>query len=72
MQPQLINYAKMPNCDAVPDEKLGLLYPVRVELDKTSVDTGKRIIPLGPGLSATNRDAAGDCLSAVVLVALSA
>ena len=39
--------------DAVPDEKLGLLYPVRVELDKTSVDTGKRVIPLGPGLSAT-------------------
>lgn len=39
--------------DAVPDDKLGLLYPVRVALDKTSIDTGTRVIALGPGLSAT-------------------
>ncbi len=34
-------------------EKLGLLYPVRVTLSKTAIDTGDRTIPLGPGLSAT-------------------
>ena len=39
--------------DAVKDDKLGLLYPVRVELQKTSIDTGDRVIALGPGLSAT-------------------
>ncbi len=39
--------------DAVTDEKLGLLYPVRVTLSKTAIDTGDRTIPLGPGLSAT-------------------
>jgi hemolysin D len=39
--------------DAIKDDKLGLLYPVRVALDRTSIDAGDRVIPLGPGLSAT-------------------
>ena len=39
--------------DAVKDDKLGLLYPVRVTMSKTTIDTGSRVIPLGPGLSAT-------------------
>jgi multidrug efflux pump subunit AcrA (membrane-fusion protein) len=38
--------------DAVPDEKLGLLYPVRVALARTHVDVGPRKVNLGPGLSA--------------------
>jgi hemolysin D len=38
--------------DAVPDDKLGLLYPVRVALAETSVDVGPRRVNLGPGLSA--------------------
>ena len=30
--------------DAVKDDRLGLLYPVRVELQKTSIHTGDRVI----------------------------
>ena len=39
--------------DAVPDDKLGLLYPVRVALAKTSLDVGPRQVALGPGKSAS-------------------
>ena len=39
--------------DAVADDKLGLLYPVRVALAETSIDVGPRRVALGPGLSAT-------------------
>ena len=39
--------------DAVPDDKLGLLYPVRVALAQTSLDVGPRQVALGPGMSAS-------------------
>jgi len=39
--------------DAVVDDKLGLLYPVRVLLARTEIDVGPRSVKLGPGLSAT-------------------
>jgi len=39
--------------DAVPDDKLGLLYPVRVSLAKTTLDVGSRQVALGPGMSAS-------------------
>jgi len=38
--------------DAVPDDKLGLLYPLRVALSRSTMDVGPRTINLGPGLSA--------------------
>ena len=39
--------------DAVPDEKLGLVYVVRVSLDRTRVDRGDRTVALVPGMMAT-------------------
>lgn len=39
--------------DAVADEKLGLVYLVRVALDRRSIDRHDRIVPLTPGMMAT-------------------
>lgn len=39
--------------DAVPDEKLGPVYIVRVALDRTGIDRGDRRVALVPGMSAT-------------------
>lgn len=39
--------------DAVPDDKLGLVYVVRVSLDRTSVDRGDRTVALVPGMTTT-------------------
>ena len=39
--------------DAVADDKLGLVYVVRVALDRTTVDRGDRIAALVPGMTAT-------------------
>ncbi|MEH3158309.1 MAG: HlyD family type I secretion periplasmic adaptor subunit [Sphingomonas taxi] len=39
--------------DAVPDEKLGLVYVVRVALDRTRIDRGDRTVALVPGMMAT-------------------
>ena len=38
--------------DAVPDEKLGSVYVVRVALDRTSLDRGDRVAQLTPGMAA--------------------
>lgn len=37
--------------DAVEDERLGLVYPVRVRLDRATVDRGDRVVALRPGLA---------------------
>lgn len=39
--------------DAVPDEKLGPVYVVRVGLDRTAIDGGDRRVSLVPGMTAT-------------------
>lgn len=39
--------------DAVPDDKLGLVYVVRVSLDRTRIDRGDRNVALVPGMNAT-------------------
>lgn len=39
--------------DAVPDDKLGLVYVVRVALDRTHVDRGDKPVTLVPGMTAT-------------------
>jgi hemolysin D len=39
--------------DAVEDEKLGLIYTVRVALDRTTIDRGDRTLPLTPGMAVT-------------------
>lgn len=39
--------------DAIEDSKAGLVYPVRVELLRTSVEVNGRPVPLGPGMVAT-------------------
>lgn len=39
--------------DAVEDEKLGLVYPVRVKLRQTTMPRGDTIVPLTPGMVAT-------------------
>lgn len=39
--------------DAVEDEKLGLVYVVRVKLERTTVDRGDAVVPLFPGMTAT-------------------
>ena len=39
--------------DAVADEKLGLVYVVRVALDRTRIDRGDRTVALVPGMMAT-------------------
>jgi len=39
--------------DAVPDDKLGLVYVVRVALDRTHVDRGDKTVTLVPGMMAT-------------------
>jgi hemolysin D len=39
--------------DAVTDEKLGLVYVVRVALDRTRIDRGDRVVALVPGMMAT-------------------
>ncbi|PAT44178.1 HlyD family type I secretion periplasmic adaptor subunit [Vandammella animalimorsus] len=37
--------------DAIPDEKLGLVYAVRVLLDKTSLDVNGKATPITPGMA---------------------
>jgi hemolysin D len=37
--------------DAIPDEKRGLIYAVRVQLDKTTLDVEGRATPVTPGMS---------------------
>lgn len=37
--------------DAIQDEKKGLIYSVKVVLDKTTLDVDGRIVPLTPGMS---------------------
>jgi hemolysin D len=39
--------------DAVEDEKLGLVYTVRVRLGRASVDRGDKTVPLTPGMAVT-------------------
>lgn len=39
--------------DAVSDEKLGLVYVVRVALDRSRIDRGDRVVALTPGMMAT-------------------
>ena len=39
--------------DAVSDEKLGLIYVVRVALDRSRIDRGDRVVALTPGMMAT-------------------
>jgi hemolysin D len=38
--------------DAIPDEKLGLIYRAVVRLDRSRILVGDRYVPLGPGMSA--------------------
>lgn len=39
--------------DAIEDERLGLVYPVRVELDRQSLDRGDRRVAVTPGMAVT-------------------
>ena len=39
--------------DAIPDEKLGPVYVVRVALDRNRIDRGDRFVALTPGMTAT-------------------
>lgn len=39
--------------DAIPDDKLGMVYIVRVALDRTRIDRGDRTVGLIPGMMAT-------------------
>lgn len=39
--------------DAIPDDKLGMVYIVRVALDRTRIDRGDRTVGLVPGMMAT-------------------
>lgn len=39
--------------DAIEDEKIGLYYTARVQLDRSSIDDGRAAVPLSPGMSVT-------------------
>jgi hemolysin D len=39
--------------DAIEDEKLGLVYPVRIKLARTTMERDGTTVPLSPGMAAT-------------------
>ena len=39
--------------DAVPDEKLGLIYTTRVLLKQSAIQVGEKLISLSPGMAVT-------------------
>lgn len=46
--------------DAVEDEKLGLVYPARIQLENTTIDRGSRQMRLTPGMGVTADVRTGD------------
>jgi hemolysin D len=54
--------------DAVEDEKLGLVYPARVRLERSAIDRGGQLVPLSPGMSVTADVRTGDRSIASYLV----
>lgn len=46
--------------DAVPDERRGLVYPVRIVLDRGTIDVEGRAQPLSPGMALTAEIKTGD------------
>ncbi|MFS4581504.1 HlyD family type I secretion periplasmic adaptor subunit [Phaeobacter sp. C3_T13_0] len=46
--------------DAIEDERLGLVYPARVKLERLEVDSGSETIALSPGMSVSAEIKTGD------------